>query len=259
VSALTRVLRSGEALSDIGLFLPKGFVARPGVEVSLSGSAVERAVIEPCAARARPFGASPPPWEASGWERSIDLHSISEFTASTRLRSVSTERRGAWVALLGIARRPERAELIVSVRAEDSGREKRAVFTVDVRVEDEPERRQSCWFRGERAWSECVSSLLCALDRSIAQGQLARGDRISLRAVSRHGARARLASATIPHRGRLRSASLASISKSARVGRYATLEVIRVADERGEEHSFALVAARRRDNAGEWGVELSHR
>lgn len=254
-----RVLRSGEALSDIGLLLPKGFVVRPGVEVRLSGSAIERAVIEPCAARARPFGARPLPWEAAGWERAIDLHSSSEFAAKTRLRSVSTERRGAWVALLGIARRPERAELVVSVRAEESGLEKRAAFTVDVRVADEPERRQSSWFRGERAWSECVSALLRALEQGVAGGELARGDRISLRAVSHDGARSRLASATIPHRGRLRSASLASMSKNARVGRYATLEVIREPAAQDEDHSFAVVAARRRDSAGEWGVELSRR
>lgn len=259
MTSAIRVLRSGEALSNIGLLLPKGFVVRPGVEVRLSGSAVERAVIEPCAARARPFGAAPLPWEAAGWERSIDLHSTREFAATTRLRSVSTERRGAWVALLGIARRPERAELIVSVCAEDSGLEKRAVFTVDVRVEDEPERGESSWFRGERAWSECVSALLRTLERGVARGELARGDRISLRAVSRDGARSRLASATIPHRGRLRSASLASMSQSARVGRYATLEVIREPEAQGEDHSFAVVATRRRDSAGEWGVELSHR
>jgi hypothetical protein len=250
------VLRAGEALTDIGIFLPKGFAVRPGIEVRVSGSAVERAVLEPCAVRARPFGAQPLPWEATGWERALDPCSSEDVAATTCLRSVSTEQRGAWVALLGMARQPERADLVVSVRAGESGREKRAAFTVDVRVDDEQEREKSAWFYGEHAWSECVSALFQTLEEAIARGQLARGDRIALRAVSRDGSRSRLASVTIPHRGRMRSAGLASMRKSARVGRYATLEVVR--ESRGQEdaHSFAIVAARRRDSAGEWGVEL---
>lgn len=255
---MRRALRSGEALAHIGLFLPRDFAPSGGIDVLVSGSAIERSVIEPCAVRSWPFGAKPAPWEASGWERSLvksaEANDCTE-AYEARLRATNTGHRGVWLAILGIARRPERAELTVTARSPVA--EKRETFALDVRVhEADTTARRSSWFAGDRAWNDCVTALTRTLDDAITSGSLAGGDRISLRAVSRDGSRERLATATIPKQGRLRSGGLRSMSESARVGRYATLEVIREAEPSDEHGSFVVLAARRRDRSGDWGVEL---
>jgi hypothetical protein len=254
IERASRVARSGEALSSLSVLLPRDFAVDPGVIVTACGPAIDRGVIELCAARARPFAAEPPPWEAAGWEHTFS--SSADAKRSAPLRAAHTSRRAACVALLGIARRPERAELSVTVASAQRVIERR--FAIDVRVDWPADERSSLWFHGDRAWSECLRSLDEQLRRAQTEGHLCAGDRISLRAVSRDGTRSRLSSLTLPPPSITRRphAQLRSIRQSARVGRYATLELVREGDPSADDGSFALTATRRRDAQGEWGVEL---
>lgn len=263
-----RALRSGEALSGLGLFVPRGALIEPGCAVRVWGPAIERGHIEPCAISARPFGAQPPPWERAGWERSLAAHGASEHEAS--LRAMHTRERGAWVALRGIALRPGRAELSIALGAH--ALEIRAAFAVDVRVEGPARERSLRWFRGEGAWRECVLAAENTVQIAIERGQIAPRDALSIRAVDHARPIERWASRTIGRptgaRQRREPHAMRAIRERGCTGRYATIEWRSSATTEPGTHAaspwenaedagvFALSASRRRDAQGEWAVEL---
>lgn len=263
-----RALRSGEAISGLGLFVPRGALRESGCTVRVWGSAIERGHIEPCALSARPFGAQPPPWERAGWERSLSPEAQGSIEAS--LRAVHSRERGAWVALRGIALRPGRAELSIALAA--SALELRADFTVEVRVCEPAQGRSIQWFRGESAWQQCVIAAENTVRLAIERGAIPARDALSVRAVEHERAIERWASRTVgPSTGvrqRSEPRAMRSIRRRACTGRYATIEWHASAAPTTGTHPaspwenaedagvFALLASRRRDAQGEWAVEL---
>jgi hypothetical protein len=248
-----RALAMGEALTGIGVWLPRGAIARGrGASVRVEGDAVDGGVLACVRAQAWPLGASVPPWAAAGWEHA--LLRGADGALGAWLRAVDAEARGVWVGVRGYAAREGVGGLTISVRSGD-GDWSRAL-DVTVAASTAPP-RETRWFEG---WHPA----LAVLDREVRtlrrQGILRVGASFAWRAVldrapGERTHRVRLAS------GRLlfSSASARSLLRSARRGTFATVELRREPGAMEGEGSFEVTLARRRGSSGLWGVEFVRR
>jgi hypothetical protein len=261
VTVTALALRSGHAVTHLGLFVPHSVIATPGATLHAHGSAIEQGQLEFTLARAKPFGGHPAPWEAAGWQHTFS-RSLDKRSHCATLRALHTRQRGAWVAALAVARRPGRGELQLSLRFDATVIERR--FSVEVRAARDAVPLTTRWFYGASAWRDGVSELCATVRRALRARQFSDGDRLLFRATSADHDVERVAHCTVraPPHSVFEGRAPSSMVTRAREGRYATFIVERLHSPHGPTSLLELSplrpcyfsAVRRRDPQGDWAV-----